>query len=152
VWKIPQDAAHLGRVAVVFVCALIAFLLLRQALVPAEFGRYGHYRAGALDDNRQRPLRHAGHEACTPCHEAVVTLKGQGKHAGVACEACHGPLFQHVEGMGDPNPTRPVVAKLCRRCHEADAAKPKKFPQVVLAEHSGGAACNSCHQPHKPNL
>ena len=53
---------------------------------------------------------------------------------------------------GDAKPARPVVAKLCRRCHEADAAKPKKFPQVVLAEHGGGEVCNACHQPHKPNL
>lgn len=151
-WKIPHDAALLGRVAVVFVCALIAFLLLRQALVPAEFGKYGHYRAGALDENRQRPLRYAGQQSCVVCHEPVATLRGQGKHAGVACEACHGPAFRHAEAMGDEKPARPDVTKLCRRCHEADAAKPKKFPQVVLAEHGGGEACNGCHQPHKPNL
>jgi predicted CXXCH cytochrome family protein len=152
VWKIPHDAALLGRVAVVFVCALIAFLLLRQALVPAEFGKYGHYRAGALDENRQRPLRYAGQQSCVVCHEPVATLRGQGKHAGVACEACHGPAFRHAEAMGDEKPARPDVTALCRRCHEADAAKPKKFPQVVLAEHRGGEACNACHQPHKPNL
>lgn len=151
-WKIPQDATHLGRVAVVFAFALIAFILLRQVLVPADFGRYGHFRAGALDDNSQRPLRYAGQQACALCHEPVVTLRSQGKHAGVACEACHGPAFRHTELMGDAKPARPVVAKLCRRCHEADAAKPKKFPQVVLAEHGGGEVCNACHQPHKPNL
>ena len=36
-------------------------------------------------------------------------------------------------------PKLPDVANLCRRCHEKDAAKPKTFPQVVTAEHSGGA-------------
>ncbi|MCE5308204.1 MAG: hypothetical protein LLG20_11245 [Acidobacteriales bacterium] len=105
-----------------------------------------------MDDNRSRPLRYAGHQACEPCHEPVVSLKGQGKHAAVACEACHGPAYRHVEAMGDQKPALPAVVDLCRRCHEADAAKPKNFPQVVLAEHGGGEPCNSCHQPHKPNL
>jgi protein-arginine kinase activator protein McsA len=49
-------------------------------------------------------------------------------------------------------PKLPEVANLCRRCHERDAAKPKNFPQVATAEHSGGMACNNCHQPHNPHL
>jgi hypothetical protein len=46
----------------------------------------------------------------------------------------------------------PDVANLCRRCHEKDAAKPAGFPQVVTAEHSGGALCTACHLPHNPHL
>jgi hypothetical protein len=49
-------------------------------------------------------------------------------------------------------PAKPDTVQLCRKCHEKDAAKPEKFPQVVTAEHSGGAACNTCHQPHNPRL
>jgi len=45
-----------------------------------------------------------------------------------------------------------LVKKMCWRCHEKAAAKPKDFPQVITAEHSGGVACNSCHQPHNPHL
>ena len=44
------------------------------------------------------------------------------------------------------------AAVLCVRCHQANIAKPKQFPQVVAAEHSGGAACDMCHQPHSPAL
>jgi hypothetical protein len=61
-------------------------------------------------------------------------------------------LAKHADDPSSLTPKLPVVADLCRRCHEKDAAKPKGFPQVVTAEHSGGAACDSCHQPHSPQL
>jgi hypothetical protein len=121
-------------------------------VVPVGFGRYGHYRAGALDDVRARPISFAGHEACETCHDEQAQKKAQGKHAQVACEACHGPLAQHADDPAAHVPKLPEVAKLCRQCHEQDAAKPKNFPQVATAEHSGGAACNDCHKPHNPQL
>ena len=49
-------------------------------------------------------------------------------------------------------PQLPDTAVLCARCHEANQAKPKSFPQVVTAEHSGGMACNTCHKPHAPKI
>lgn len=147
-----KEFEHLLRVAGVLAAGLVIFLLVRQVLVPADFGRYGHYRPGTLDDNRKRPLHFAGQESCAACHDTEVTLRSQGKHAGVSCEACHGPLFEHTENPVDIKPKLPEVKILCRRCHEADAAKPKTFPQVATEEHSGGALCNTCHQPHKPNF
>jgi hypothetical protein len=41
---------------------------------------------------------------------------------------------------------------LCARCHEANSAKPKSFPQVATAEHSAGLACQTCHKPHSPKI
>jgi hypothetical protein len=152
VWKISKDAVHLGRVAVVFAVALVLFALLRQAVVPAGFGKYGHFRAGALDDNRNHALVYAGQQVCLPCHEPAATARSLGTHVGVACEACHGPLFRHSEAPLDGKPQRPLVDTLCRRCHEADAARPKNFPQVDVASHMPGAACNVCHQPHSPRI
>ena len=64
----------------------------------------------------------------------------------MACEACHGPLATHANDPSALKPTLPNVADLCRRCHEKDAAKPKKFPQVVTAEHSQRRALQ--HLPH----
>ena len=43
-------------------------------------------------------------------------------------------------------------AVLCVRCHEANSAKPKTFPQVASAEHSSGMPCDTCHQPHSPAI
>ena len=49
-------------------------------------------------------------------------------------------------------PAKLDTAVVCARCHEANAAKPKNFPQVVTADHSGGIACDTCHQPHHPKI
>jgi len=129
-------------------------MVIRSAFIPKAFGKYGHYDAAALDVLRQRPMAYAGQDQCVMCHDDQAKVRAAGKHAHVACEACHGPQAAHALA-DDPSahkPQLPDVANLCRRCHEKDAAKPRTFPQVATAEHSGGAACNSCHQPHNPHL
>jgi hypothetical protein len=128
------------------------FLVLRAMVVPEDFGKYGHYRAGALDAVRDKPPAYAGQEACAVCHEEAVTARKAGRHVNVACEACHGPLGAHANDPAAQAPKLPDTTALCRRCHEKDAAKPRGFPQVVSAEHSGGSPCKACHKPHNPKL
>lgn len=146
-----RDAAHLIRPAAVILAGLALFLGLRQVVIPKDFGKYGHFRPGALDQIRQRPISYAGQDQCVMCHDDQAKVRAEGKHAHVACEACHGPLAKHAE---DPSivPKLPDVATLCVSCHEKDAAKPSAFPQVASAEHSSGMKCNDCHKPHNPHL
>lgn len=146
-----KDSEHLLRVAGVFLAGVVLFLCLRAWFIPKSFGQYGHYRADSITEIAALPIRHAGHEVCESCHADVLEVKHTGKHANVNCEACHGPLAKHAE---DPSikPVLPDTAVLCARCHEANTAKPKWFPQVVTAEHAQGLPCNTCHQPHKPGL
>ena len=149
-----KDAAHLIRLAAVFAVGFVAFLLIRQALVPAGFGKYGHFRAGALDDVRARPISFAGRAQCAICHDDRVKELQAGKHAGVGCEACHEAQAKHAQ-LDDPSSGKPVLPDtkvLCARCHEKNSAKPRGFPQVATAEHSGGEPCKSCHNPHSPKL
>lgn len=147
-----KDAAHLLRLAWVLAAGLLLFVVVRGFLVPKSFGQYGHYRGNALVEARAHPVAYAGHEACVTCHSEVQDIKVKGKHAHVNCEACHGPLAKHAEDPGGIQPVKLDTAKLCVRCHEANAAKPRHFPQVVSAEHSAGLACNECHQPHSPAM
>jgi hypothetical protein len=42
-----RDAEHLARLAGLFLAGAALFVVLRAALVPDDFGVYGHYRAGA---------------------------------------------------------------------------------------------------------
>ncbi len=147
-----KDAAHLFRLAAVFVVGALVFVGVRAALVPKSFGQYGHYRANALADIAARPVNFASHQACEDCHSDIVEKKKSGKHVHVNCEACHGALANHVNDPGSVQPAKLDSAVLCVRCHEANIAKPQAFPQVVSAEHSGGAACNTCHQPHSPAM
>jgi len=146
-----KDAGHLLRFAGLFVIAFLVFWAIRGYVVPKTFGQYGHYRAAAMDEIAAHPARFAGHEACETCHSDVADVKNKGKHEGVNCEACHGPLAAHA---ADPTVTPPKLdtAALCVRCHAASAARPKNFPQVAAEEHSSGVPCETCHQPHSPAI
>jgi hypothetical protein len=150
--RLFRDSAHLVRPALVLAACMALFLVGRSAIIPKGWGQYGHYRPGALDLVRQHPIAFAGQDTCVLCHDDQATARAAGKHAHVACEACHGPLAQHADDPAAHVPKKPDVADLCRRCHEKDAAKPRNFPQVATAEHSAGMACNTCHQPHNPHL
>ena len=85
-----KEAVHLIRLAALFAVGIILFLVVRQRIVPAGFGKYGHFRAGALDDVRAKPISFAGRETCETCHDDIRTQLASGKHALVNCEACHG--------------------------------------------------------------
>jgi len=147
-----KDAEHLLRFAGLFAVGIAAFFALRAAFIPKGFGELGHYRAGALEDNRQRLPRFAGAAACGDCHDDVRQTLRTGKHAGVHCEACHGPLAPHA---ADPIATaakRPDPLSLCPVCHQKNVARPAAFPQVDAAEHAGGSSCTECHVAHNPGL
>jgi hypothetical protein len=147
-----KNAEHLIRVALVFIAGLVVFVIIRGMIVPKSFGQYGHYRADALGDIAARTPAFAGRDACEACHQDIVDLKKTGKHVKVGCEACHGPLGKHVEDAGSVVPAKLDTAVLCVKCHEANSAKPKSFPQVISKEHAGGTACGTCHHPHKPKI
>jgi hypothetical protein len=147
-----RDIEHLIRLAVVMAIALVSFVILRTAVVPHSFGQYGHYRGDAIAEISSRPMTFAGHDACEACHTDIADQKKLGKHVVVACEACHGALAKHADDPGSMQPAKLDTTVLCARCHEANRAKPKAFPQVVTADHSAGLACNACHQPHHPKI
>jgi uncharacterized CHY-type Zn-finger protein len=144
-----KDIEHLLRLASVFIVGIILFVIARSLLVPHSFGKYGHFRGDAIQEVAARPVSFAGHQTCEGCHTDVLDVKAKGKHARVACESCHGPQAKHAD---DPSmqPEKLDVAVLCVRCHEASSVKPKWFPQVASEEHSAGALCDTCHQPHSP--
>ncbi len=147
-----KDAGHLFRLAAVFLAGILVFLGVRASLVPKSFGQYGHYRGDAIAEIAARPAHFAGHQSCEDCHTDVLEKKKSGKHVHVNCEACHGALAKHVDDPGSVQPTKLDTAVLCVRCHEANLAKPKGFPQVASADHSAGLPCNTCHQPHSPAI
>jgi hypothetical protein len=147
-----KDAAHLVRMAALFAGALLVFLVVRQSVVPATFGQYGHFRGAALEEIRSRPVTFAGRSTCEMCHEDQLKVLKTSRHAAVACEACHGPQAKHAEDPSSIKPVLPDTRTLCARCHESNAAKPRTFPQVVTKEHSGGEACKTCHVPHSPKI
>jgi ABC-type nickel/cobalt efflux system permease component RcnA len=147
-----KDVGHLLRLIAVMLIALVAFLVIRAAVIPKTFGQYGHFRGAALAEIASRPIAYAGHAACEECHTDIANQKKQGRHVRIACETCHGPLAKHAEDPSSVKPAKLDTAVLCARCHEANSAKPKFLPQVVTADHAGGVACDTCHQPHRPKI
>lgn len=147
-----RDYEHVLRIVALFIVGAAAFLAWRAWMVPADFGLYGHYRALALEESRARPAVYAGQESCAECHDDVVASRRDGRHAGVSCEACHGPLRRHALGEDTAPPPRPDARTLCATCHAARQGKPARFPQVDVQEHAGDASCVSCHQPHTASV
>ncbi len=61
------------------------------------------------------------------------------------------PILLHSDDPASVVPVKPDTAVLCMRCHTANAAKPKDFPQIVVADHYP-APCETCHNPHSPAI
>jgi len=147
-----RDIEHLIRPALVALVLALAFLGVRALLVPDDFGKYGFFRAGALDDVRAQQPRFAGRQACAECHDDVVEARSAHAHEGVGCEACHGALAAHAADPTEMIPERPDPADLCLRCHGYSAYRPADFPQVVAEDHAMDEPCNACHEPHAPDV
>lgn len=145
-------ATHLIRMGGLFVVGIAAFLVARWVFVPEGFGELGHYRVGALADNRATKPVFAGRTACAECHTDEPGWLKSGPHKGVGCEACHGALGVHASGESDVKPARPDGAKLCLVCHVQSVSKPTAFTQIDPKEHMDGSGnCSGCHDPHSPD-
>jgi hypothetical protein len=140
---------HLLRLAGLFGVAIVLFVIMRSLLVPADYGRLGPYRAGALEQNRARQIAYAGQLACVECHTDVADTRKGNAHAQIGCESCHGPLAAHAS---DPATAakRPDPRAICAVCHLPNAAKPPQFKTVVFDDHADPGACTTCHPPHAP--
>lgn len=145
-----KDREHYLRAGILLAVGMVAFLAFRAFMVPKGFGTYGHYREGALADNRARPLTFAGHAACEECHVDVVELRVGSRHQRVNCEACHGALAAHAADPAAVTPKLPDAATLCLTCHAQNVARPAKFPQIDPKDHAGDEPCTTCHRPHHP--
>jgi Cytochrome c554 and c-prime len=136
----------------VFAVGFAVFVTGRSFLIPPDFGKFGFYRAGALDDVMARPMKYAGEETCVVCHSAVDEARQNSRHQRIHCEACHGPLLSHVNSDFTTKPAEPNPRLLCLTCHTKMAGKPDTFPQIVPTGHFGDGACTDCHQPHHPKI
>ena len=147
-----EHGQHLLRAAALLVGGVLVFVVVRALLVPDGFGTYGHYRAGALEDNRNRELRFAGRQACFECHTDIVEARAGSHHERVGCESCHGALAARAADPGSVTPQLPDPKQVCLVCHRHKVSMPVTFPQIDPAEHGDGAACTECHRPHHPEV
>jgi hypothetical protein len=145
-----RHAQHVFRVAGLFASGFIVFLIVRWIAIPPDFGVYGFFRAGALDDVKKQAVVFAGATACNDCHGDIVPEKSV--HKPVHCEACHGPMATHAGGNFDTKPKQLNLRTLCLTCHTKVTGKPETFPQIVPADHGSDGPCTTCHTPHNPKI
>ena len=147
--KIPQQLIPLAVIVVLLVAGLI---VVRVILVPKSFGKYGHYRADAVEEIASHRVVYAGFQACAECHDDIVATKQASKHKGVTCEVCHDTASQHITAPDQFTPIAPRGRGFCPLCHAYNPARPTGFPQINPEVHNPGKACMTCHNPHNPLL
>lgn len=148
IWnRFPEQVKRLVVLAAILIALLI---IVRSILVPSDFGKYGHFRASAVDEIAAQPVKYAGHEICGDCHDDIAEVKREGYHKNIACEVCHGPAAVHIEEPEAGQLMIPNRRGYCPLCHEYLSSRPTGFPQIVAASHNPLKPCISCHNPHAP--
>ena len=143
----PQQ---IWRLLVVFGLLVTGLVLARHFLIPKTFGQVGHYRAAAVDSIAARKVKYAGREACVVCHDDVAKNHRGHRHAGVACEVCHGAGGAHADAPTDVRLQTPRQRAFCLLCHTYDPSRPTGFPQIDPVAHNSPKPCVGCHNPHAP--
>jgi len=145
--RLPEQIKRLTVIVVVFFASLI---ILRNIMIPDDFGQYGHYRSSAVEKTVSQAIRYAGQDMCAECHDDIMETKSTGFHRTVACEVCHGPGSAHTEDPESVTLDAPRDRAACPLCHEYLPSRPTGFPQIVSASHNPMNPCISCHEPHEP--
>lgn len=132
-----------------FVVFILLFLVARHFLIPESFGKYGHYRADAIDEVGALPIKYAGKAVCIDCHDIEAELLASDVHSGLSCEICHGPGAKHADDY-EIKLESPGSRKFCGRCHSLNPArKIEVINQIDTKEHYPEKAdCIDCHNPH----
>ncbi|MHB1147815.1 MAG: multiheme c-type cytochrome [Lutibacter sp.] len=139
------------RLFLTFVVFVGIFILIQHFLKPDSFGKYGHYRANSMDDNKMRTFYYKGEATCTECHQDIYDQKVLDVHDAVRCESCHSPK---IAGTIDCKVKPPIVKgtiEFCAQCHATNAGRLEKgVPQLDFKEHYKKQNCIECHNPHAP--
>lgn len=165
----PSPRAHVYRLLILLVIGIAGFAVVKKLAVPESWDYERWYRLGAEEDLKQQPLRFGGNESCAgsichvdsrpQTHQVRFDALGRGNHKGLSCEACHGPLGDHVQD-GKPVGRMPMNSNsdLCMSCHQKLVTRPQQFAQFsedllyhALLGVTEISACRSCHDPHDPN-
>lgn len=157
-----SPTAHIVRIGLTLVGLVVAGALLRPLFLPDEFGKYGYYRPGALEDEAIRTARSLSSESCFDCHPLIKKLHVGGTHKDISCEVCHGAYGAHVENDAVfaqmPVVRGEEIRPLCLRCHTkvVQAMPPEAIKLVAVPQHLEDRkvrtdhVCNQCHHVHAP--
>lgn len=147
------------RLLLSFIVFVGIFMVIQDYLTPESFGKYGHYRANAIDDNKLPIPQFKGEEKCASCHEAIYDLKSETiefdneeyiLHSTLKCETCHTPKIDANTECKVMPPTLESTRKMCAQCHSYQVSRKNKIKMIDLSDHNPEKNCIECHNPHKP--
>lgn len=142
---------HIVRLLILIVAAIALAVGARWYFVADTFYQYGHYRGASVGElAAQEPVIQTP-RYCKRCHVERHAEWSANNHKTVICEVCHGPAKGHPQEIAKL-PIPKDTAKLCTLCHQRMAERPRAQPQIDPVQHSGGAQCIVCHNPHAPKL
>jgi len=154
--------AHVVRIFAVLILAALAGIIIRGFVIPDSFGKFGHYRGDAIQDELNLETRHMTNDSCLSCHPYIKEMHLAGIHKTVSCEFCHGPFADHIEN-GKKTAALPVKKKeeinaLCLRCHnKIIRARPEEsIKMIAMPKHLEEKRvrldhnCDQCHNVHAP--
>jgi len=159
--KFLLDTKHLWILLALLVLGGVAAWEARSWMVPDTYGdlmgRYGPYRAAALEQIAARPSVIIADSVCHECHQDVEEERTDSKHATVRCIHCHGLARKHVaqaqaaakspdatiapaqEWDGDPLTKIDLYITqdraTCLVCHEENVGMPEWFQKINVEEH-----------------
>ena len=153
---------HLIRIVIILVALAVVGLGVRAMMLPKDFGKYGHYRPGAIEDEMNREVRNGTNDSCLACHPYIKEMHFSGVHKTVSCEFCHGPVADHIQDdkviAKLPKKQGEEITTLCLRCHnQIIRARPKEsIKMVAIPKHLEDKkvrldhTCDQCHNVHAP--
>ena len=105
IWKIPDQVI---RIAILFIVAIVALVVVRQKMIPESFGELGHYRSEAVTIAAELPIHFAGLQACVECHDDIDRpWPLDGNHRGFSIQSI-GDTIQWIKvespSVGYPDP------------------------------------------------
>jgi predicted CXXCH cytochrome family protein len=150
---------HVLRPFWVLLAAIILILLIRQLMVPDDFGihgknfTYGYHRLGNIEEWKNFPVKYSGGKTCLECHPENTTDIVSSRHKNIQCENCHGPATGHP----DNTESLPIERdrQLCLRCHAILAyptSQRAAIKGITSEDHNPELFCGECHNPHRPDL
>jgi hypothetical protein len=165
----PSPRSHIYRLILVLIVALAGFVAIKGLAVPRSWDYHTWYRRDALPLLQSGSALYGGNESCRSagCHEEPAKDHDEKHewladdlHKGLACEACHGPLHNHVaDGRKIADADIVEDSSLCLRCHEPMIARPEMLaqfnPKTGRHETKGitrASTCLDCHDPHEPSM
>ena len=155
---------HVIRIVIILVVLAVAGIGVRAMMVPKSFGKYGHYRADAIQDEMNREIRNGTNASCLSCHPYIKEMHSTGVHKTVSCEFCHGPVAEHIQDgkIIDKLPKKQgkAIKTLCLRCHnQIIRARPKESIKMIsMPKHLEDKKvqldhnCDQCHNVHAPMM